>query len=301
VREASRVPSSIRTGRTRVVTLPDGRSLSAITYTGRGTPLVLLHGLLDSAEGWRALCAATRHPCVAIDLPGFGGSNLPTHPSFSSYAADVAAALETLAPKPFVLVGHSLGGGIATALAERMPDRVLALVLLAPAGFGRIPLAEAVSMPGVRLVADRVLPAALGNRYAVASAYRFFVSNGKTASDDLLARVLEHRGTSAAGAREATKAVVRGGLSPRAFFKRRVRYDGPVTVVWGDHDRVVPKAHISGVAAAFPHVDARVWTGMGHHPQRERPANLAALIEAACRSASRPKPGPSSGARGVAA
>lgn len=50
-----------------------------------------------------------------------------------------------------------LGGAVATALAELMPERVAGLVLLAPAGFGRIHLAEAVSLPGVRHVVQATL------------------------------------------------------------------------------------------------------------------------------------------------
>lgn len=273
--------------RRRAVRLSDGRRLEALCWDGAGLPLVLLHGLLDSAEGWTEVALATGRPCVAIDLPGFGGSSPPARPAFSAYAADVLEAVdELLGPRSrFVLVGHSLGGGVATALAERIPRRVLVLVLLAPAGFGRIPLAEAVSLPGVRLAAERVLPLALGNRRAVSAAYRTFVTNGAAPDAELLARILAHRQTASIGAREATKAVVRSGLSAHAFHRRGVRYDGPVTLLWGDRDRVVPPNHQAAVVAAFATVDAHVWRGMGHHPQHERPDDLAQLIQAACDAA----------------
>lgn len=274
--------TTTRTARSRMITLADGRRLHASTWSGRGTPLVLMHGLLDSAAGWTTLCESTRRPCVAIDLAGFGQSDLPAHPSFSSYADDIVAALRELAPRDMVLVGHSLGGAIATAVAERIPGRVKALILLGPAGFGRIPLAEAISIPGVRIVAERLMPFALGNRATISMAYRALVANGVDPADELLARLLDRRGTLVPGAVAATKAVVRGGLSARAFHRRRVGYDGPVVLLWGDRDRLVPISHMAGVVTAFPHVDARVWRGMGHHPQVERPALLARLVEATC-------------------
>jgi len=263
------------------VELGDGRVLHARVWPGHGAPLVLLHGLLDSADGWTSLCQATSRPCVAFDLAGFGASDLPTHPAFSAYAVDVIAGIDELIAGDFVLVGHSLGGAVATAIAERIPDRVCALVLLAPAGFGRIGLAELISIPGVRNATEFALPLALRNRTLVGTAYRVLVANRLAAADDIVDRVVDH-GHLVAGAREATKAVVRGGLSKRAFHRRTVDYDGPVTVVWGDRDRLVPIAHLAGVATAFPHVDAQVWPGMGHHPQRERPDELLMLVETCC-------------------
>jgi pimeloyl-ACP methyl ester carboxylesterase len=268
-----------RAPRHRTIPLADGRRAHALTWPGRGVPFVFLHGLLDSAEGWTTMCRATDRRCVAVDLGGFGSSDLPAHPAFSAYAADVVAALDVLVPGRFVLVGHSLGGAVATAVTERLADRVAALVLLAPAGFGRIGLAEAVSIPGVRNVTHAMLPFALGNRHAVATAYRSVIANGLPPDEEIVARVVERHADLVAAAREATKAVVRGGLSKRAFHRRRVAYDGPVAVVWGDRDRLVPISHLAGVATAFPHVEAEVWPGMGHHPQCERPRELLALLE----------------------
>ena len=78
--------------------------------------------------------------CYAVDLPGFGDSDRPTRNRMSAYAEDVQGALAATEVHDFTLVGHSLGGAVATALAERLRDDVTALVLMAPAGFGRIVL-----------------------------------------------------------------------------------------------------------------------------------------------------------------
>ena len=84
------------------------------------------------------------------------------------------------------------------------------------------------------------------------------------------------------GVRAATEALAAAGRSSRAFHRRRVRYNSPVWVVWGDCDALVPRSHIRGVTGALPQARVHLWPGMGHHPQRERPGELAALIEAAC-------------------
>jgi pimeloyl-ACP methyl ester carboxylesterase len=60
--------------------LPDGRRIRARRWAGKGDPLVLLHGQLDSSEGWTEIAESSRRPSVAFDLPGFGGSDLPARP-----------------------------------------------------------------------------------------------------------------------------------------------------------------------------------------------------------------------------
>ena len=64
-------------------------------------------------------------------------------------AGDVAAVVDTLKLDRFVLVGHSMGGGVALTYAGAHPDRVAGLVLVDPIGDGKqIPPAEAKSLPG---------------------------------------------------------------------------------------------------------------------------------------------------------
>src|SRR5689334_11305572 len=118
------------------VAIGGGRSLRVRHWDGTGRPLVLLHGLLDDSEGWAQLAADTHRPCIAIDLPGFGGSDLPQLPRIGSYAVDVAKGLEALEIQDCTLVGHSLGGAVAAAGCPRT-EGVTALALLAPAGLRR--------------------------------------------------------------------------------------------------------------------------------------------------------------------
>src|SRR5437016_8151762 len=77
----------------RDVRLEQGRRLRVRSWPGEGRPLVLLHGLLDDSEGWSSLAMDTRRPCIAVDLPGFDGSDLPLRPRISAYADDVATGL----------------------------------------------------------------------------------------------------------------------------------------------------------------------------------------------------------------
>jgi pimeloyl-ACP methyl ester carboxylesterase len=266
--------------------LADGRRLCVRTWPGTGDDtIVFLHGLLDSSEGWAATCerrdgrdgrpTLTR---IAFDLPGFGRSDAPVRGSIDSYAHDVAAGLDQLGVGRFVLVGHSLGGAVATRLAELVSDRVDALVLLAPAGFGRIHLAELVSVPLVRNVVQLGMPLALSNRAAVSASYRLMVTNGSMPEPELVDR-LAHRGPQVvAGTREATRAIAEAGRSQFAFHRRAVAYAGPVVAIWGERDRLVPPAHRHALQHALPQANVQIWAGMGHHPQRERLEDLLRVI-----------------------
>jgi pimeloyl-ACP methyl ester carboxylesterase len=274
-----------RVATTTAVALPDGRRLSVECWPGAGAPLVLLHGLLDCAVGWKHLAEAMDCPCYAVDLPGFGDSDPPSRNRISAYTEDVQGALAALDVHKFTLVGHSLGGAVATGLAERLGDDVAALVLLAPAGFGRIRLAEAIQLPVVRRLVRHGLPLALQNPLTASGVYMAVVGNGHRPDPEHVARLRQNAYRWAAGSQCANEAITASGLSHRAFYRRQLDYHGPVLALWGDRDWLVPQAHRAGVMTAFPQAQVSVWKKMGHHPQRERPSELAQFIETACTGA----------------
>jgi pimeloyl-ACP methyl ester carboxylesterase len=267
--------------------LPDGRRLCVRRWRNGADPVVVLHGLLDSSEGWTDLCERISAPGIAFDLPGFGHSDPSQRGSIHGYAQDVAEGLEILGVDRFTLIGHSLGGAVAASLVELLPSQVSTLVLLAPAGFGRIHLAEAASIPGVRNVVQATLPLVLSSRRAVTAGFLRMVTNGQAPERDVVERITNRAGELVAGAREGTRAVVDAGRDHDAFHRRRINYDGPVFAVWGDNDRLVPVAHRHGVKAAFPQARIQVWYEMGHHPLSERFDDLLALVTKVTAPASR--------------
>ncbi len=78
---------------THRIPLTGERTLLARVWPGDGSPIVFLHGIFGSSESWDGICSTLDRPCIAFDLPGFGGSDLPSAPDVSAYAGDVAAAL----------------------------------------------------------------------------------------------------------------------------------------------------------------------------------------------------------------
>lgn len=101
-------------------------------------PVVFVHSLAGSLEQWtpqlRRLAPARR--AVALDLRAHGGSEVPVRPDYTvlDLAGDVLAVADSLGLDRFALVGHSLGGGVIAAAANRAPDRVAGLLFVDPVG-----------------------------------------------------------------------------------------------------------------------------------------------------------------------
>jgi pimeloyl-ACP methyl ester carboxylesterase len=138
-------------------------------------PVLLLHGITSCASTWDFLVPtlATRHRVLRLDFRGHGRSGrAPGRYQLADYVADAQAVCEQVVGRPCPIVGHSLGGGTAAAVAQRRPDLVTGVVLEDPAlmaptdtfdahalaeGFGlmrqAVPMLQAQQMPIADLAA----------------------------------------------------------------------------------------------------------------------------------------------------
>lgn len=163
--------------RGRFVDVPGARL--HVVEQGQGRPLLLIHGLAGQLCHFTYAVVgllATRYRVIAVDRPGSGYSVRQPGASAALYAqADAMAALiDALQLDRPVVVGHSLGGTLALALAQRHPQRVSALALVAPLTHTPKDLSPvfkglAIRQPWLRhLVAWTVaLPAAIAQREAI--------------------------------------------------------------------------------------------------------------------------------------
>ena len=170
-----------------------------------------------------------------------------------------------------------MGGAIAILLAARHPERVRRLVLVAPAGLAALPrvaagLLGAVAAPFAiarRTVATPLAGSALVRRLALAGVAR----DG--------ARVpAEHARAVLASSAGATR--IGPGLASAATADLRqtlASLEGPLGVVWGEHDPVIPPRRIEVIRRARPDVELSVVPDTAHAPMLERPEAFCAALE----------------------
>ncbi|MGI9091766.1 MAG: alpha/beta fold hydrolase [Gemmatimonadaceae bacterium] len=117
-----------------------------VSDQGSGEPvLVLLHYFAGSSGAWDGVIEQMQgtHRCVAPDLRGFGDSSAPvSNYAVKDYADDVEGLIRSLNLESYVLVGHSMGGKFAMALAARRPVGLRALVLVDPSPPTPEPMSE---------------------------------------------------------------------------------------------------------------------------------------------------------------
>src|SRR5688572_24578083 len=130
---------------------------------GSGPAVVLIHGFASSIFTWKDVLPslARSHDVVAIDLPGFGGSDIPRPLSGATYPSVAFAVMDRLGIDRAAIVGNSLGGSVAVAMAAERPERVTALVLIDSAGFNfgagdRPLLLRLIAAPGVGQMLDKL-------------------------------------------------------------------------------------------------------------------------------------------------
>jgi len=109
-----------------------GRKVSSLVWGSEPPELVLVHGGAQNAHTWDTVALALRTPLVAVDLPGHGHSDGGPEGSVSieSNGRDLAVVVAELAPRARGVVGMSLGGMSAIALAADSPELVRALALV---------------------------------------------------------------------------------------------------------------------------------------------------------------------------
>src|ERR1022692_3607819 len=126
----------------------DGVQLAFGYWPGRGAPVVALHGLTASHLNFIGIAESLAGRCslFALDLRGRGDSDKPEAPyGFAQHARDVAAAMRAIGLGPSIVVGHSMGAFVATALAAQEPGLVSGLVLI---DGGYVPDTPSANVPG---------------------------------------------------------------------------------------------------------------------------------------------------------
>lgn len=237
-------------------------------------PLLLIHGTAGSVAWWDPVlpALAQRHQVICVDLPGHGQS--PPAPSYEVAAQGrrVAAVIDQLGAQAVIVVGHSSGGYVATALAEQRPDLVAAVALINSG-----PRPDALRPPPavIRLLSHPPFSRVVWSlrSLVIRGALRTAFTRPVDIPDDLVAAVqgMSYRAFTAAP-RQST-----AYIAERALPDRLADLDLPLLVIFGaeDHRWDSSSAH---AYARVPKSHVELLPGVGHSPMFEAPEVTSQLL-----------------------
>ena len=260
----------------RIVDLPGGDLQVREDGPADAPAVVLLHGFACSLRWWDKVTPALArdHRVIRFDLLGHGGSEKPKEGyGIEHQARLVGAALDRLGVRRAAVVGHSMGGSVATALAEQRPTLVESMVILdSPSKHGDAELpftARLGFVPVLGQAINQVVPDAMirsGLESAFADGFDVpdqFVDDFRdmtyTSYDD------SHRGSD--------------DYSDQSGLAERLSDESlPLLVIYGSEDDLVDPESAQGYRTV-PGARIVVLDGVGHSPHVERPAATARLIQ----------------------
>ena len=279
--------SMVRAGRVRTFSLeagpPDAPAVVMLHGLG-ATNASLLPTFWDLATDYRVL---------APDLPGHGASSAPIARYDAAFFAKwLAAYLDAMGVEKCVLIGNSLGGRISLEIALIEPERVSALVLLAPAVAFRklrqfVPLVRLLRPEAAALPLPMTRGMARATLRAMFSRPSRLTSQSYDAAAGEFVRVYKRAPYRIAFFASLRQIYLDDAFGERrGFWKRLPSLEPPALFVWGARDRLVPSGFARHVADAVPRARSVVFEDCGHVPQFELPDRTHAEVRAFLRELS---------------
>ena len=283
----------------------DGVELAFGYWPGRGAPVIALHGLTASHMNFVGIAERLAGRCAlfGLDLRGRGDSDKPKGPyGFVQHAHDVAAAMRAMGLGPSIVVGHSMGAFVATALAAQEPSLVSGLVLIDGGLVPNTPIADA---SGACVAAARALRITqLRDTYPSRQAYRDFWRTQPHFPagewNPWVEAFLDYEvgGDSPVQPKASEAAVLadlREAFQPEAINERLKLIRVPTLLLRAENGFIpgqpplFPDPLATQFQAYLPHIEDRKFPGTTHYTivLGERPA--ATISDLICELASRPR------------
>jgi haloalkane dehalogenase len=248
---------------------------------GSGPPVLLLHGWPTSSFLWRNVMPpiAGSNRVLALDLPGFGGSEKPegARYTFEFFEQAIDGFLAELGIDALAIAGHDLGGPVTAHWVLGRQQRVTKLALLNTLVYPEFSEAvfefvKAASTPGLR----EQLTSADG----LEAAMRLGLAEEANLTDEVLAGVREPF-ESEESRRSLADAGI--GLEPEGFSEIARELSSlsmPVRLVYGEQDRILPDIAetMSRLEADLPQAELTALPGCGHFLQEEAPDKVGELL-----------------------
>ena len=275
----------------------DGISVN-YAVAGKGPAVLLVHGLASSLITWCCnidALADAGFTAIAIDLPGYGDSGLPTHLDYTpdSGARFLGDFTGRLGLDRFSIVGSSAGGLIAGLTALKYPDRVEKVALVGSAGLGR-QLSWPLRLISIPVVGELIYQPRMFGKAAVARRLFYRPPDVLDAIYPELLRVKCLPHAPYVMLRSVRSGVTLMGLRPDLNMLDRLRgLQAPLLTVWGEDDAIIPAAQAEDVRRALPGSAVHTLPQCGHWPHMEKPDQFNQILTAFL---SQPAPTPPSSA-----
>jgi pimeloyl-ACP methyl ester carboxylesterase len=260
---------------------------SRVNYVemGEGPPLVFVHGLSGCWQNWLENIPhfARTHRVIAVDLVGFGESEMPNWAiSIPGYGRFIDAFLGEIGIERCDLVGNSMGGFISAETAISHPSRVDKLVLVDAAGGPTLREWQdrwAKSLQrATRLTAPLVARIFARREWLVRRPRsRKLLMSMVAAHPELLRPELCYEVASGAGKPGFLDAAV--ALADYHYWDRIPDIKSPTLVIWGKNDQIVPVKDAYEYTAMIPGARLEIFDDTGHVPMLERPARFNRVLE----------------------
>jgi pimeloyl-ACP methyl ester carboxylesterase len=261
----------------------DGLRIHYLEQPGAGTPVVLIHGLPGTAEDFNKVTPLLAgHRTIAFDRPGFGYSS-GGYVKFDRQIVTLDSLLRSLHVNRPILIGHSYGGTLALAFAERHPNEVRGLVLVDAAAAGQhlgsydklqAHLVKALQLPVIHRIANATFAQLLTTVSVKQGDDQAFHPHAvDSAHERRLLEINSTRGNleAFAGEQLAANGVIDG------IDKHLATIALPAVVIQGANDQLVKPVHGRRLAATLPHARLEIVSG-GHMAPYTHPYAVAAAV-----------------------
>jgi pimeloyl-ACP methyl ester carboxylesterase len=262
-----------------------GRRVNVIDIGEGEQTIVFVHGLSGSWQNWLENIPhfARHHRVIAMDLPGFGHSEMPAEKiSIPGYGRFLDALLDALGVGSAVVVGNSMGGFIGAEVAIQFPARVERLVLVSAAGLSVEHMRNEHALAALRLVERQLMAwagwaATRSELVARRQRLRRAVLNIVVYRPEALPAPLvaeQVRGSGKPGFVDALDA-----LTDYPIRERLREIACPTLIVWGAKDRLIPVRDAHEFERLIPDSRKVIYAETGHMAMLERPAAFNALVD----------------------
>jgi len=263
----------------------DGATTLHYATSGAGEPILLIPGLgLDHSYYRFGIPLLSRHlQVLAVDPRGIGGSTKSPPPyTVEAWADDFAVMIDTLAFGPIHVLGSSLGGSMALALAQRHPGKLKSLIVVG--GFSELDRATELNFRlRLRLIEKLGMSDEVADYMGLWTLTRKFI-NSDSGFATMRANQANIRANSAQSYSAFVEALLKWGRC-QPGQEREPKFTAlldsiktPTLVVTSDNDHLIPKELSDLIAARIAGAKLIVMPGAGHIPFMEQPEEVVRIV-----------------------